>query len=238
MVTARSGVEDMAGPHRIGLFGGTFDPIHKGHLAAADSVTKVLQLDALWFIPAAAPPHKDTHRDSLDITPFADRAEMIRRAIGERKDFHLSAVEDELPAPSYTIDTLRELRKRLGADVKLFFLIGVDAFIEISTWKDYRELPKYANFVVVARPCCQISEIEEVMRQSYDNYRYDPAHNTWHAEGAYKDVCFLAMKPVNVSSSEIRKMVARGLPVADFVPDAVAEYIKEKKLYREEGRNI
>lgn len=221
----------MKANQRLGLFGGTFDPVHNGHLAVADHVMKVLQLDVLWFIPAATPPHKDMHHDSRKITPFAHRAAMISCAIGSRTEYLLSSMEKELPEPSYTIDTLREIRQRRGADAQLFFLTGIDAFVEISTWKDYEELPKYASFVVVSRPSYQFSEAEEVLRRCYGGYRYDSATTAWHAGGAYQDIYFLSMEPVAAASSEIRMMVSLGRSVQHLVPQAVARYITEKKLY-------
>ena len=232
------GYDEVKATQRIGLFGGTFDPVHNGHLAVAHHITEVLQLDALWFIPAAAPPHKDVHKGSLDITPFTERAAMLKRAIGTRAEYLLSPVEKELPEPSYTIDTLREIRKRLGTSATLFFLIGIDAFVEIFTWKDYEELPKYASLVVVSRPSCQFSEAEEVMHRYYGRYQYDPANSTWRADGAYENIYFISMEPVAASSSEIRKMVSLGKSVQQLVPHKVAEYIKEKKLYQEDIHSV
>ena len=133
---------------RVGILGGTFDPVHNGHLAIAEAVRQALALSGLLFIPAFLPPHKPTYT----ISPFVQRAAMLELAVVDRPGFFVSLLEAEREGPSYSIDTLRTLRQTLGEEVHLFFIIGMDAFAEIHTWKANRELLDQASFVVMGRP--------------------------------------------------------------------------------------
>ena len=133
---------------RIGLFGGTFNPIHRGHLWAASEVIKRFNLDQFFLIPAALPPHK---------TPGAvanadDRLEMIHLAIADLSGLTVSDVELNRPGPSYTIDTVRHFKNTLANDSRIYLIMGLDAFLEIDTWKSYTELLEQIAFIVMARP--------------------------------------------------------------------------------------
>ena len=224
----------MSNPQRLGLFGGTFDPVHNGHLAVAGRVLEAFSLDSLWFIPAPLPPHKKGHHDNQVISPFSDRAAMLELALAGRRDFTLSRLETELPKPSYTIDTLQEIRRRLGPEVKLFFIIGVDAFVEIATWKDYLQLPALANFVVISRSAYQLKEVEDVICKCFTGYRRHSKECVWLPEdGKGETIYFLEMEPVAVSSTEIRLMVHNGHPIQNLVPPGIEEYILEHRLYHD-----
>lgn len=229
---ARCGVDNVSNPQRLGLFGGTFDPVHNGHLAVAGRVQEAFSLDSLWFIPAPLPPHKKSLHDNLDISPFADRAAMLELVLADRSDITLSRIETELPKPSYTVDTLLEIRRRLGPEVKLFFIIGVDAFVEIATWKDYLQLPVLASFVVISRPAHQLARVDEVISRCYTNYRHVPQNSVWEPQDQGEKIHLLAMEPVAISSTEIRRRVAGGLSIDDCVPAPVAAYIREHGLYK------
>lgn len=225
----------MSKPQRIGLFGGTFDPIHNGHLAVADRVLQAFKLDRLWFIPAPIPPHKKEGHDQQVVSSFTDRAAMLELALVGRKACLLSRIEAELPTPSYTIDTLQEIRQRLGPEATLFFIIGADAFVEIATWKNYRQLPALASFVVISRPACQFDRVAEIISRCYKKYRYDPARQIWDPEGEGEKIHLLAMDPVAISSTEIRRRVRAGLPIDEWVPAVVAKYILAHGLYKSEA---
>ena len=231
MATDRCGVDNVSRPQRIGLFGGTFDPVHNGHLAVADCVQKAFKLTELWFIPAPIPPHKKEGHDSRGISPFADRAAMLELALAGRQHVVISRIETELPAPSYTIHTLKEIRQRLGQEATLFYIIGVDAFMEIATWKSYRQLLNLASFVVIARPAYQLDRVAEVIGRCYKNYQYNPTCRVWEPEGEGEKIHLLAMEPVAISSTEIRQRVRAGLPLDEWVPPAVANYIFTHGLY-------
>jgi len=231
MAMDRCGVDNVRRKQRIGLFGGTFDPVHNGHLAVADRVQQAFQLDKIWFIPAPSPPHKKEGHDTRQLSSFADRAVMLELALAGRKNVILSRIETELPAPSYTIQTLKEIRLRLGREATLFFIIGVDAFMEIATWKSYRQLPALASFVVISRPAYQLDRVAEVVSQCYKNYRYEPARLAWEPEGEGEKIHLLAMEPVAISSTGIRQRVRAGLPIDEWVPPAVAKDILAHGLY-------
>jgi len=232
MAMDRCGVDNVRKPQRIGLFGGTFDPVHNGHLAVADCVQKAFKLTELWFIPAPIPPHKKAGQEIREVSSFTDRAAMLELALAGREYFTLSRIETELPAPSYTIQTLREIRMRIGRDTMLFFIIGVDAFVEIETWKDYPRLPTLAEFVVISRSADQYKEVEEVVSKNFTKYRRHAKECFWVPEddGEGK-IHFLEMEPVAISSTGIRRMVHDGYPVRDLVPPGVAEYIQDHFLY-------
>jgi nicotinate-nucleotide adenylyltransferase len=231
---AKCGVRNVSKPQRIGLFGGTFDPVHNGHLAVADRVQQAFKLDGLWFIPALIPPHKKDGHDYQVVSSFTDRAAMLELALADREACLLSRIEAELPIPSYTVDTLQEIRQRLGPEAVLFFIIGVDAFVEIATWKNYRQLPALASFVVISRPACKLDRVAEVVGRYYKKYRYDPARQIWEPEGEGEKIHLLAMEPVAISSTEIRRRVRAGLPIDEWVPAAVAKYIPAHGLYKRE----
>ena len=130
------------------MLGGTFDPVHTGHLAIADTAAAQFALDSVLFIPASLPPHKQDYT----VSSFEDRAAMLESALSKRPGFFISRLEADRTGPSYSIDTLAELRQQLGNEVNLYFIIGMDAFAEIVTWKEYDRLLDFAHFIVVDRP--------------------------------------------------------------------------------------
>ena len=210
--------------NRIGILGGTFDPVHHGHLAIARAARQQFALDAVLFIPAAQPPHKL----SAPLAPFSRRAAMILLTIAGQPDFVLSEMEKERPGPSYSIDTLKELRQQLGEKVHLFFLIGMDAFAEITTWKHYAELFRYAEFVVVERPGA--GGQAAFVAAAFPSFRLEGS--SWVGPGGIGRIHSLAMPSVSISSSLIRAMVSQGDSVAGLVPGPVAAYIVLHGLYR------
>lgn len=229
----------MKNDRRIGLLGGTFDPVHIGHLAAALETREAFELDSVWFIPAAIPPHKKKHESGQLISSFEDRAAMLERAVTGRPGFVVSRIESERPQPSYTVDTLTLLRRQLGDRTKIFFIVGADAFTEIATWKDYTRLLMYADFVIISRPSFQLGKVEEAVRQYFKGYRHHAKECVWRPkecvwlpeDGRRGKIYFLEIKAIAVSSTEIRRKVHAGLPIHRLVPPAVAEYIREYRLY-------
>ena len=207
---------------RIGILGGTFDPIHNGHLQLARAALAGLQLSKVIFIPAAQPPHKGRP----DLLSFEQRQAMVELALAAEPRFELSCLEAQRQGPSYSVDTLRALRQRLGAPVQLFFLLGLDAFAELASWKEYERLPQLANLVVVHRFGSARAVAETVLQI------FPQAHcegGGWQlAEGTLSE---LAMPPCPVSSTEIRKRLAQGDDVAALLPGPVLAYIREKGLY-------
>ena len=213
---------------RVGILGGTFDPVHNGHLAVAEAVRQALALSSILFVPAFLPPHKPTYA----ISPFAHRAAMLDLAVADRPGFFVSRLEAEREGPSYSIDTLRTLRQALGQDVQLFFIIGMDAFAEIHTWKANRELLDHASFVVIGRPDhCQQS-CGQTVAANFPGYAFVEALGSWQGNSGQGGIHPVAMAPIKVSSTEIREAVRQGRPISNRVPASVADYLKAQGLYR------
>jgi nicotinate-nucleotide adenylyltransferase len=224
---------DQKEPKKIGLLGGTFDPVHNGHLAVAERAQKVLKLDGVWFIPAALPPHKQGHADKLEITSYAHRFAMLERAVASNSSFVVSDIESKRSTPSYSIDTINILLQTNRDQDIFYFIIGADAFLEIDTWKRYDELPELVNFVVISRPGYPLEKVSRVISCNYPDYRSDQANKIWQSVKAKGKFILLAMDPIPVSSTVIRERVRKGDPITGMVPTMVEDYIRKQKLYTE-----
>jgi nicotinate-nucleotide adenylyltransferase len=216
---------------KTGLLGGTFDPVHNGHLAVASYVHHALGLDSIWFIPAAIPPHKAGHADGRGISAFSHRIAMLELALKGNSAFVISDIEAERSSPSYSIDTLHLLIPQLEKKSDLFFLIGADAFLEIETWKNYQELPSLVHFVVITRPASSPERVAEIIRRNFTGYTYDPSCQIWRTRDSRGSFILQHMEPVPISSTQIRAMVRKGEEIRGLVPPAVEEYIKKHGLY-------
>jgi len=216
---------------QIGLLGGTFDPVHNGHLAVAQNVRQALGFDSIWFIPAALPPHKAGHADGQTISSFTHRLAMLEIATAETSSFVVSAIEAKRTAPSYSIDTIKILIPQIGDLADLFFIIGADAFLEINTWKRYKELASLVSFVVISRPAYSPDEVSNVIRQNFDGYIYNQFNETWSSPKDRKAFILQHMEPVPISSTDIREKVKNGKDITGLVLPAVEEYIKKQGLY-------
>ena len=212
---------------RIGVLGGTFDPVHNGHLALVEAAFAGLGLDSLVLIPAAVPPHKR----NLSITPLVHRLAMLKLATAGRKGLYVSGLEAERPGPSFSVDTLSALRTHFGTEVTLFFLVGIDAFIEIQTWKYYQELPLLADLVVVDRAGTQSPRLDEAVNSRFVGYCPDAEHGGWRGPNGLGVIRPLSMEPVDISSTMIRDQIACGHAVVHLLPEAVAKYIQEQHFY-------
>lgn len=208
---------------RIGLFGGTFDPIHNGHMQLAETAERECDLQRILFLPAACPPHKSPSQ----LTSYRHRVEMIKIALKGRKEFVCSLVEADLPIPSYTVDTLRHLKTSLHKNTELFFLIGLDAFLEICTWKGYEELLRTVSFVVSDRAGNVVESKEQLARLL--NYRQE--EDRWVSREGKRNVYFLREPPLTISSSAIREALRAGTSILDMVPVPVYKYIMQHSLY-------
>jgi nicotinate-nucleotide adenylyltransferase len=209
---------------KIGLFGGTFDPVHNGHLAVGRAALRQLGLDTLYFIPASLPPHKS---DQL-ITPFSHRAAMLRLAVQGEPRFVVSDIEGLRSGPSYTIDTLLQFRQNLGPEADFFFIIGLDAFADITTWKKYRELLNRTSFVVIDRPSHACQSVAQEVGRCFPDYQ-EEVRGIWSKAGSRR-IYALAMDPVPVSSSMIRDRLRRGEPIGDLTPASVVDYLQVNRL--------
>lgn len=194
----------------IGLMGGTFDPIHYGHLVVAACAADQLSLEKVIFIPAAIPPHKRNRA----LTDEMQRLEMVRRATEDNPQFEVSAHEMERGGVSYTVDTLRYFKK-LYPEHRLYFITGADTLPEIDTWRSPHEMMELAYFVVAVRPGYTLAGLERDFYQQY-----------------IERFAFLETPVIGISSTGIRTQVREGRTIRYQVPDAVAEYIYQYKLYQ------
>jgi nicotinate-nucleotide adenylyltransferase len=221
---------------RLGLLGGSFNPIHNGHLTIASQVREMLQLDLVLFIPTGDPPHK---RDG-SLASAADRFEMVRLAVAGIPFFRISDIEVRRTGKSYSIDTIRELQQRYGPSTELFFLIGLDAFLDFPNWKAPQELLAACRFVVVPRPRHSFQSLEHMALLSNP----DPQALAQLDSGSLSrldieipscpGITCLLLPPCPISSSSIRQQIKCGATPANLLPPPVESYILEHSLYQED----
>ena len=194
----------------IGVLGGTFDPVHIGHLIVAEEARLKLGLSKVLFVPAGQPWLKQDR----NIAPAVHRVEMVRRAIADNPFFELSTLEVERAGPSYTVDTLTMLGKQLGSRASLFFILGRDTLAELPLWKEPQKVVQLCRLVVPPRLGSR-----------------DLKHLEKAIPGLLERVIQLDMPVIGISSSEIRQRIAQGLPIRYLVPPAVEKYITEHRMY-------
>ncbi|WP_457574703.1 nicotinate (nicotinamide) nucleotide adenylyltransferase [Desulfolithobacter sp.] len=222
---------------QVGVFGGTFDPVHEGHLRIAEAVLACTPLDLLLFVPAYLPPHKH-----IPVAPFHHRVAMLELALGERSrsgwlgfgevEVAVSRIEAELKTPSYTIDTLKELEGRLGPAV-FHLVIGADSLVELHLWYRYREILQRCHLLVAARPGISPAAVQDAITRLPGGYVRQGSANTWRSSipGSKMTITYLDSVLVPVSSTRIRQELAAGRRPA-MVPPVVLEYIEKQGLYR------
>lgn len=214
---------------KIGLFGGTFDPIHWGHLRSAEEVSETFGLDRVFFIPASIPPHKR----GQTTTPVQDRLKMVRLAVAKNRRFAVSKAEISRPGISYSIDTLRHFARKLHKGDSLYFIIGLDAFREIGSWKDFADLFSLCNFIVTSRPgtkdCNPLRGTGVAVKKLFC---YDPKEGCYRHRSGSRLLLFIELTDIAISASEIRNLVKRGQSIRYLVPSSVESYIKKTGLYR------
>ncbi|MEV6306719.1 nicotinate-nucleotide adenylyltransferase [Actinoplanes sp. NPDC051861] len=192
---------------RIGIMGGTFDPIHHGHLVAASEVQSRFDLDEVMFVPTGQPYEKGR------VSPAEDRYLMTVVATASNPRFHVSRADIDRDGPTYTVDTLRDMRAVYGQSAELYFITGADALSRILSWKDAMTMLQLAHFIGVTRPGFELTNA------------HLPADS----------VTLVEVPAMAISSSDCRKRVAEGLPVWYLVPDGVVQYINKRGLYRDSG---
>lgn len=218
----------------LGVLGGTFDPVHRGHLAVARHVRGRLRLDRFVLMPAAGPPHKI----GVAVTGATHRLAMLERATARARWLEVSKLELDRGGVSFTIDTLRRLRERRPGTTPVF-VMGMDSLVELDTWKDYRTLVREFDLVVVDRPGCRPrsarlpAAVVEAIVDLPAGIRLERARGG-PPLGTGGRIFVLPMPPVPISSSEIRRLAARGGRLDDLVPCSVARYIRSHGLYRKE----
>ena len=215
-----------SGP-RLGILGGTFDPIHYGHLRLAEEVGETLNLEHVYLIPAALPPHKGRR----SVSAFEHRLEMTRIASAESPRLKVLDIEARRQGFSYSIETLKIFHSMYGPDPDLHFVLGMDAFLEIETWKDFRDLFNYAHFVVIQRPGFPSDILESFLPTLGVSFKKKDPANRFVTPSGY-EVILMEATLMDISSTKIREKVAGGKSIRFLVPEAVRCYIKDNALYR------
>jgi nicotinate-nucleotide adenylyltransferase len=220
----------------VGLLGGTFDPIHRGHLAVARAAQQRFDLGRILFVPAGAPPHKQKQ----PLTPFAQRYAMVALATAGEKAFIPSDIEsyEQLDGkPSYSIDTVRRLKSQLKKSDRLFFIIGMDAFKEIATWRQPEELLQETEFIVVSRPGYSLADVGASLPESLrpdarvsKALKHQPASGDIVLTGA--TLHLLPDVQEKISATQIRAAARTGRKLEALVGPAVADYIRKTGLYK------
>jgi nicotinate-nucleotide adenylyltransferase len=219
-------------PQRVGIMGGTFDPIHLGHLRVAEETAEALELDTLLFVPVAVPPHKPGEK----ILPFEHRLQMLKIAAEHHPRFRVSDVEERLPGKSYTVVTLRKLSEAYHGEAELFFVIGMDAFLELDTWWHFNELFKLAHMVVLRRPGYNEPEMTEFLMERVSSlYTYETGEACF-THPHLLPVHYLNNTWLDISSTRIRQLVKEGKSIRYLVLPKVMHYILTQQLYSAENR--
>jgi nicotinate-nucleotide adenylyltransferase len=198
---------------KTGILGGTFDPVHNGHIMIAGEAVSRLELDEVLFVPTSRTPLKE---DSV-ITPVEHRVNMIELAISGNPAFRLSRIEIDRAGISYTVDTIAALKKELGNAAELYFIIGMDSLMTLPRWKDPERLVSMCRLVAVSRPGYDIRDTGEMEKE---------------VQGLSGSLIIFDKPELDISATDIRRRAAEGLPIGGLVPAAVEEYIRENKLYK------
>ncbi len=206
-------IEELKKCKSFAILGGTFDPIHLGHIKTAKSILALTSVEKILFIPLGNPPHKDEN----NVSSAYHRLNMLNLAVEGEKDFLISTMEIERNGKTYTIDTIKELKKLLGNTIKFFFIIGTDELLLINTWKNYEELLKICSFIAVKRPGYKDKLLEDAVACLTENHD--------------ANISIVEIPPVDVSSSEIRKNIKNGISIKGLIDEKVLNYIKENNLY-------
>ncbi len=221
---------------RIGLFSGTFNPIHNGHLQIAGEVHQQLRLDTVLFIPSGIPPHKSEKK----MPPAKDRMEMVSLALSGLPHFKLSKVEVNRPGLSYSIDTVETLKDLYPKD-QLFFILGMDAFLDIASWREADRLLTLCDFVLISRPGSPFSRLPDIaaLRSA------DPAPFSELDKGTRRSYTFpvnkepalhfIHVQPNPISASDIRNRFSAGEETRNLLPEPVESYIIKKQIYVEDN---
>lgn len=197
---------------KIGIMGGTFDPIHLGHLVIAEAAREQFELERVIFVPAASPPHKQ----SAEISPSLHRYLMTVLAVEAHPQFFVSDLELKRPGPSYAVDTVESLKKALGEEKQLFFITGADALCGLPSWHRPERLLELCDFIAAARPGCK--DLRTVQASL--------------GEAGKMRIHRLATPELEISATDIRRRVACGKSIRYIVPEAVEHYIRKEGLYR------
>ncbi len=218
---------------KLGIFGGTFNPIHLGHLRAAEEVREKFNLDKIIFVPSANPPIKDK-----ELADAKHRYKMVRLATFKNRSFAISDIEYKKKNKSYSVNTLKELH-RVYPDTTFYFILGIDAFIDMPNWWHPDKLVKLTDFIVISRPSFKFADLASSPYLDADRNalkRLDSgkieSHKTRLRSG--RDIIMLRLTPLEISATLIRKRVRQGKSIKYLLPEEVESYIISNKLYKEQ----
>lgn len=219
---------------KIGLIGGTFNPVHLGHLRAAEETREILNLDQICFIPANIPPHKD----SYEIADTKHRLNMLKIATEENDGFKVDDIELKREGQSFTINTLKELKDK-NPDYEYYFILGTELFSRIDTWENYKSLFNYSNFIILNRPGYYEIDISNLFPLALKNeFRYSYKENkidVFEHKSSNK-LIFINISGIKLSSTKIRSLISENKSIRYLVTEKVQKYILENKLYLEEKK--
>ncbi|MBN1548585.1 MAG: nicotinate-nucleotide adenylyltransferase, partial [Syntrophaceae bacterium] len=208
-----------------GLFGGTFDPIHIGHLRCAEEIREMFDLDRIIFIPAARPPHKT----DVPITDFTHRERMIHLAIAGNLYFECSDLEQRRPGKSFSVETVTYFLETYPQEVDIYFIVGQDAFQAIQTWREWERLLGLCNFIVMTRPGYEQKDLHGILPASLaESFRYDAVQRSFQGSSGHA-IYLREVTLLNVSSSGIRERTGRGESINYLVPETVKQYLQENR---------
>ncbi|HEX8143659.1 MAG TPA: nicotinate-nucleotide adenylyltransferase [Pyrinomonadaceae bacterium] len=226
----------MDGRKRIALYGGTFDPVHVGHIALAENVSRLFALDELLFIPAHVAPHK---RGRAKTTPGLHRYAMLALATQGHEGLRISSIELDAPEKPYTVETLSRLRESAGESARLFFMMGADSWADIVTWREWEKLLEMSDHIVVTRPGYELSaeHVTQSVRKRIVDLRGAQADEVARELGGAAGPKIYVTDAVlmDVSATEIRRLMREGRTdeLSRLVPPPVADYMKKYRLYIE-----
>ncbi|HIJ58737.1 MAG TPA: nicotinate (nicotinamide) nucleotide adenylyltransferase [Deltaproteobacteria bacterium] len=216
---------------RIGILGGTFDPIHLGHLRSAEEMCQHLDLELVYLIPSASPPHKTKE----PVISFKHRLAMTRLASDSSPLLETMDLEGRRAGHSYSIETLREFHRIFPPNPEFFFIMGMDAFLEIKTWKEYKYLFDYAHFVILARAGFQSHNLMSVLSELDAGIKRKKDESDLFVAPSGKTVMLIRAAVMDISSTRIRTMIKENRSIRFLVPESVRTYIAEKGLYRNDA---
>lgn len=209
---------------KTGLLGGTFDPVHNGHLQLAEAAGKLCNLDEVLLVPAVVPPHKQEKK----IAPYAERVAMLELAVTDRKGLTISTVEQQLPVPSFTIDTIHYLKHTSQNSLDLYFIGGTDTFLDIRSWKAYESVLQECNFIVFSR----VGKPSEPLTQFMETLGfYQKTAICWEHQISGKKIYHMDIGVPDISSSMIRKRLVNREDAGELLPQEVEYYISKHGLY-------
>jgi nicotinate-nucleotide adenylyltransferase len=222
-------MENTLNRDRIGLFGGTFNPIHSGHIRAADIVQTKFEFDKILFVPSYIPPHKD----SAEVASPYHRLKMIELAVSSFPRFVPSSIEIDAQEMSYSIITLNKI-KEINPRSQIFFILGIDAFVEIETWKEYESVLEKCFFIVISRPGYQLGEAKKILGVQYEKLICDVSSSNDVDQEILSDhrILLFSIDALGIASTDVRARIRNNTSIKGLVPDNVLSYIKEHNLYK------